>query len=329
MTRKIVGVELDGDPLRAQLRQVARRGQRRTRRQGDERRLFAASKEEHRLRLGADRAVRARYEPRGRQRVGVAEAPPSSRCPSGTRRSRSPSPRRGWRTPCWVGPRQGRERSKRSRRPRRPGGRASSVLYPPSRRSSTSRSDASPPCRRVWCTRSPRKVVAVRKEPRVDGHAAGLRVRVDAGHPGADAVRVEDVVPGRVERVRGVDTPPVPAYLHHLGRTRQSQLGGGRVRGAIDDPAEAHRPRLPGVVRVAYVVLLELPGAPARHVEPAVVDGQVDVAHERRDRAEGLKRGWELGGVGGLGRDGDGLLRRPAVVRPGARARSRRRDPRR
>ena len=27
-----------------------------------------------------------------------------------------------------------------------------------------------------------------------------------------------------------------------------------------------------------------------------------------RDRAEGLKRGWELGGVGGLGGDGDHLF---------------------
>jgi hypothetical protein len=47
-----------------------------------------------------------------------------------------------------------------------------------------------------------------------------------------------------------------------------------------------------GVVRVAHVVALELAGAEARHVQPAVVDGEVDVGHERRDGAEGLQCGW-------------------------------------
>ena len=41
----------------------------------------------------------------------------------------------------------------------------------------------------------PAEVVAVGEEPRVDGHATGLGVRVDAGHPSAHAIRVEDVVP--------------------------------------------------------------------------------------------------------------------------------------
>src|SRR5256885_13671904 len=48
---------------------------------------------------------------------------------------------------------------------------------------------------------APTEVVAVREEPRVDGHAAGIDVRVNAGHPSAHAVRVEDLVPRRVERV--------------------------------------------------------------------------------------------------------------------------------
>jgi hypothetical protein len=41
----------------------------------------------------------------------------------------------------------------------------------------------------------PAEVVAAGEEPRVNGHATGLGVRVDAGHPSAHAVRVEDVVP--------------------------------------------------------------------------------------------------------------------------------------
>jgi hypothetical protein len=73
------------------------------------------------------------------------------------------------------------------------------------------------------------------------------------------------------------------------------------VRAAAHDAAQAHRSRLARVVRIAHVVLLELAGSPARHIQPAVVDGQVDVAHQRRNRAEGLERRWQLVRVGRLG----------------------------
>src|SRR5438128_3750603 len=126
---------------------------------------------------------------------------------------------------------------------------------------------------------SPTEVVAVREEPRVDAHATGLDVRVNASHPSADAVRVEDVVPRRVERVGEIHAPAVAAYLHHLGRPRQPQLWGGGVRASLHDAAQAHRTRLFRVVRIADVILLELAGPPARDVQPAVVDRQVDVAH--------------------------------------------------
>jgi hypothetical protein len=41
----------------------------------------------------------------------------------------------------------------------------------------------------------PAEVVAVREEALVEAHAAGLGVRVDAGHPGAHPVGVEDLIP--------------------------------------------------------------------------------------------------------------------------------------
>ena len=81
-----------------------------------------------------------------------------------------------------------------------------------------------------------------------------------------------------------------------------------------DDPAHAHRAGLDRVVRIAHVVLLDLPGAPTRDVQPAVVDGKVDVGDQRRNRAEWLKRRWQLVGLGRLGRNGDRLLDRPVVV---------------
>src|SRR6266699_3477434 len=60
------------------------------------------------------------------------------------------------------------------------------------------------------------EVVAVREEARVSGHAAGVDVRIDSSHPGTHPLGVEDLVPARVERVRRVNAPPVPAHLDHL-----------------------------------------------------------------------------------------------------------------
>ena len=69
-----------------------------------------------------------------------------------------------------------------------------------------------------------------------------------------------------------------------------------------------------GVEDVGHVVLLEFPGAPARHVQPAVVDRQVDVGDQRRHRPERLQGRRQQLGVGGLGGDGDDLADRPAVA---------------
>src|SRR6266550_1258785 len=69
------------------------------------------------------------------------------------------------------------------------------------------------------------------------------------------AVRVEDLVPRRVERVGEIHAPTIAAHLDHLGRARQSQLRGDGVRAAIHDAAQTHRTRLFRVVRIADVVL--------------------------------------------------------------------------
>src|SRR6059058_3006152 len=60
------------------------------------------------------------------------------------------------------------------------------------------------------------EVVTVREEAAVDRHAAAFGVCIDTRHPGADSLWVEDVVPARIERVRGIDPATVPADLHHL-----------------------------------------------------------------------------------------------------------------
>src|SRR3989442_13268656 len=100
---------------------------------------------------------------------------------------------------------------------------------------------------------------------------ATLVTHVELGDPTLQAVGIELVVPGLVQSIRDVDALAVAAYLHHLGAAVERP--GIRMRGAPDDPAEAHRPGLYGAERVGDVVLPEFAGTPARHIEEAVAHG--------------------------------------------------------
>src|SRR5204863_7193441 len=82
---------------------------------------------------------------------------------------------------------------------------------------------------------APTEVVAVREEPRVDGHATRLDVRLDARDPRAHAIRVEDRIPRRVERVGEVHAATIAAHLHQPGDARKAQARGSRWRGAVPD----------------------------------------------------------------------------------------------
>ena len=95
--RKIVGVEMDGEPFEA-LNNVkwpvtadGARG-----RQGHVGDLLAAPEEEHRVRVGADRSTRTTARRSASPPSGATATPSSWRCRSSTRRSRSrwrPAPR--------------------------------------------------------------------------------------------------------------------------------------------------------------------------------------------------------------------------------------------
>src|SRR5688572_15848997 len=147
------------------------------------------------------------------------------------------------------------------------------------------------PTLQAYLVRSPpAEVLAVWEEAVVDAEPAGRGIGVDLRHPGADAVREELVVPGAVQRVGDVDAPAVAADLDHLRAAGQPVGRRGRVRRPAGDPTQVDRPDLAGVRGIGHVELLELAGAPAGHVEHPVVDGQVDVADQRGDGAEGLQR---------------------------------------
>ena len=66
--------------------------------------------------------------------------------------------------------------------------------------------------------------------------------------------------------------------------------------------------------RVRDVVLDEVSGAPARHVQHPVVDRQVDVGDERRNGPEPLQERRQHLGFGWLGWDGDHLLDPPLLA---------------
>ena len=74
-----------------------------------------------------------------------------------------------------------------------------------------------------------------------------------------------------------------------------------------------------GAERVRDVVLQKFAGAPARDIEEAVVEGEVDVGDQGRHGLEALEQRRQLLGIGRLGRDLDHLTGLPggAVLVPG------------
>src|SRR5438445_4287101 len=73
-------------------------------------------------------------------------------------------------------------------------------------------------------------------------------------------------------------------------------------------PSEVDAPRLLWLERIADVELEELARAPRRDVEPLVVEGEVDVADQRRHRLEAFEQGRQEVGVGRLGGNVNYLL---------------------
>src|SRR5690606_2740537 len=104
-------------------------------------------------------------------------------------------------------------------------------------------------------------VAEVDEEALVQRHAA-LGVAVDLDHPGLQ-LRVELVVPDRVERVRHVEPPAVHAELQHLRAAVARALPVIRV---ADHPAQPDLASQLRVTRVADVVLAQVAVQPVGEV---------------------------------------------------------------
>src|SRR6266498_2458568 len=142
----------------------------------------------------------------------------------------------------------------------------------------------------------------------------GLDVELD--QPPVDALRVELLVPRRVQRVREVDAPAVPADLHHLGPA--VERAGGGMRRLSNDPADANGSCLLRVEGIPDVVLAHLAGSPAGDVQEPVVHREVDITHERGDGVERFEGRREDVRIRRLRRNRDDLLYLPtATVRAG------------
>src|SRR6266446_9750946 len=94
--------------------------------------------------------------------------------------------------------------------------------------------------------------VAFEEEPLVEADAAAL-ANVKLGHPRADAIGVELIVPRAIQRVGEVDALAVPTDLDHLRAAGQRLVRPGRVRLAAYDAADPHGACLDRVERVADV----------------------------------------------------------------------------
>src|SRR5258708_580397 len=105
------------------------------------------------------------------------------------------------------------------------------------------------------------KSAKLHKEVRVNLQAS-LRRRVQLHHPTAKAIRVELLVPGRIERVCEIDALTVTAHLDHLRSAVERRLGLLRVRGFSHNSSQVHRPCKLRVEGVRDIVLPEFSRAP-------------------------------------------------------------------
>src|SRR5690348_4731034 len=117
--------------------------------------------------------------------------------------------------------------------------------------------------------------------------AGGVGIELD--HPAVDALRVELRIDGAVKRVGEINATAIAADLDHLRSASELAVLRRRVARARDDSADAYFAGQLWIERVRYVVLLQIAGAPASHVEQAIVHRQIDIRDERRNSFEALE----------------------------------------
>src|SRR5947209_18922847 len=140
------------------------------------------------------------------------------------------------------------------------------------------------------------------EELRIERNPA-IRAGVELHHPAVDPFGIELRIDGAVERIGEVDAFAIAADLDHLGAAIELAVLGAGMRRARDDSADPHFARELWLERIAYVVLLQIAGAPARDIAEAIVHGQIDISDERRHGFESLQERRQKLRLGRLGGD--------------------------
>src|SRR6476620_8928452 len=137
-----------------------------------------------------------------------------------------------------------------------------------------------------------------------------LRIDISFHQPAPHAIGIELVIPRRVQTIGEIHTRAVATDLDHLWTAVEWLSGLRRMRGATDNAADAERAGLPWIEGIGHVVLDELARPPARHVQEAIVEREIDIGDEWRNCLESLKQRRQMCRVGGLGRNLDHFLDR-------------------
>ena len=88
------------------------------------------------------------------------------------------------------------------------------------------------------------------------------------------------------------------------------------MRRPSHDPAQMHAARLLRLEWIRNIVLPNLACAPAGSVQIAIINREIDVGQQRRNRLEALQKRRQLSRIGRLCGNFNHLLNRPASVRP-------------
>src|SRR5262249_10793001 len=118
-------------------------------------------------------------------------------------------------------------------------------------------------------------------------HAATW-MRVNLYHPAFHSIRIELLVPRRVERICEIDALSVAAKFDHLRPAIKLLLGFHRMSGSADNASNVDRTSRLWIGGIRNIVLDELPRPPTRDVEETVIEREIDIRYQRWDCFEAL-----------------------------------------
>src|SRR6266478_3988966 len=108
--------------------------------------------------------------------------------------------------------------------------------------------------------------------------------------PGANSVRINLLVPSRIQRVGKVNAFSVTAYLHHLRAAIKRDVHPFRMGRATYDSADLkHRCKL-RAIRDGDIITAQFASSPTGYIKPFIIKRQVKVGNEGWNRLETLQQ---------------------------------------